>query len=130
MATANLTLDETVVKGIVAAAILEAIGPEQQRAIIVDAINQLMEDRKEQYSSRTIPGSSPLAQAFKRAVLELADRAVQDLVNEEAIKTQVEQAIRARVQDLLANEYDTAWLDSAITEAVTKRAADVVRRRD
>jgi hypothetical protein len=115
----NITIDSDAVRDIVAKGIVQALGEEQRDAVLRQAVEHLIAVPKSSYGS---PGKSPLQEAFDRAVTGAANTIVREMLNEDAVKAQVDAAIRAKVTAMLADGggylYET--IGFAVGESVQK----------
>lgn len=120
----NIKIDDDIMQTVVAKAILEGIGPEQQNLLIEQAIRYL----NTAPDSRGYGGPkpvSPLQDAFDSAVRIAAGDVVRELVRTEEYGEQIRAKIAEVVSAFLEDEYQ---MTDAIGEAVGTVISEKLRR--
>lgn len=124
--TAPFSIDATAMKTVVSKAIMESISQEQRDVILEQAVAKLITPTKVNTGYRTEDGPSPLQEAFDRAVVQAANTAVRELIEERPeFQTKVRAAVADAIDKLIEGDYNLASkVGSAVGSAVTDWASE------
>ena len=121
MSGMNLNLDGPAMQAIVAAAILQQVGPEKRDELMTAAIKHLMtpgESRGYGYA----PPKSPLQQAFEEAGRHSADRIMHEEMEKPEYKSKLQDVVREAMMRSLEGEPREAMISrlaGALSTALT-----------
>lgn len=119
----NITLDSEAIRKMVTESVLAQIEPQQQKAIIESAVQQMLTPPVNGYSGRK--ELSPLQQAFNTAV----NNYCHDIARTWLAQPEVQEKLRTAAVDALGKLLETNWslsgeLGSAIAKAIESSLKD------
>lgn len=116
----NIEIDSESIRAVVAKGLLDSLTTEAREVMVASAIEYLLTEQSDGYG-RTKEGSSPIHNAFRIAVGEVARDVVRDLVHSEDLKGKITAAIEQKVLSILTElSWEADIIGSAVGDAVAK----------
>jgi len=112
----ELKFDETGLKSVVSAWIMQQMTSEQREAAIAAALGYLLEQPKDKYGYGK--GTSPLQQSFNLAIEQVMRQVVREMV-------ETDPHIQAQVKQLLAETF-SKWLSEYGNEHVRRNVVEAI----
>lgn len=108
-----MSTEKDATKALVVTAMMQALDQNKRDELIMKALEALVAPQRNSYMHRDDP--SPLEEAFKSAVRDLAHSIVKEMVNTDEIRTKIRALISSAVEKMTA---DSDRLSGKMAEAI------------